>query len=210
MLNRTGLLLIVALFATHAGFADTGYQGVLLNPVKSISSHSLIDHHGNPVRFPSTGGNYQLAFFGYVSCPDVCPMSLHKIRNVIGALKQTDKLDIYFITIDGDRDKPEQIKAFLDYYHPDITGLTGNIRTIKQVEKEFGILTRKFQGKSALAYKLEHSVFMYLLNPNGELMLMYPASSTSQQIVSDLNRLLAVPLAHNTTATGLTDADTDQ
>lgn len=109
----------------------------------------------------------------------------------MNALKNRDNINFYFISIDGDRDKPQQIKQFVDYFHPDIKGLTGSVHNIKKIEKEFGILTRKFQGKSAFAYKLEHSVFMYLLNKQGKLMLMYPGSTSSSQLAGDLNLLLS-------------------
>lgn len=108
----------------------------------------------------------------------------------MNSLESREGIEFYFISIDVDRDEPKNLKAFLDFFHPDIKGLTGNIQNIKKVENEFGILTRKFQGKSALAYKMEHSVFMYLLNRQGNLMLMYPGSATTTQIVSDLNILL--------------------
>ena len=172
--------------------ASISYQGVLLNPVKSIQSHDLIDTDGNKIAFPAAEGKYQLVFFGYTSCPDICPMTLHKIKEVMQQLDRRDELKIYFISIDGDRDKPQQIKEFVEYFHPDIRGLTGDVHNIKRVEKEFGILTRKFQGKSAFAYKLEHSVFMYLLDHQGKLMIMYPGSTTTDQLTSDLRQLLAV------------------
>ncbi len=184
------MLLLVFLIPAMAG-AATGYQGVLLSPEKTLNTHELIDLKGNHVQFPSAAGKYQLAFFGYTSCTDVCPMTLHKIKQVMDSLENRQDVDFYFISIDVDRDEPQYLKNFLAYYHPDIKGLTGSIYNIKQVENEFGILTRKFQGKSALAYKLEHSVFMYLINRQGKLMLMYPGSATSTQIASDLNRLLA-------------------
>lgn len=163
----------------------------MLNPEKSIQSTELIDHNGNNVAFPAAAGKYQLVFFGYTSCPDICPTTLHKIKLVMNALKNRDNINFYFISIDGDRDKPQQIKQFVDYFHPDIKGLTGSVHNIKKIEKEFGILTRKFQGKSAFAYKLEHSVFMYLLNKQGKLMLMYPGSTSSSQLAGDLNLLLS-------------------
>ena len=171
--------------------AGTGYQGVLLSPEKSITAHSLIDHNGAAVQFPQAKGKYQLAFFGYTSCPDVCPMGLHKIKHVMNSLKDRDDVEFYFISIDSERDKPKYLREFLDFFHPDIKGLTGSVHNIKKVEKEFGILTRKFQGKTALAYKLEHSVFMYLINKQGKLMIMYPGSTTSNQILTDLNNLVA-------------------
>ena len=189
--RRSLLILFFVLLMQNFSYGDTGFQGVLLSPEKSINVHRLIDQDGKTVQFPSVTGKFQLVFFGYTSCPDICPTTLHKIKNVMNSLKQREDIEFYFISIDSNRDNPKQIKEFLEFFHPDIKGLTGSIKDIKKVENEFGILTRKFQGKSAFAYKLEHSVFMYLLNKQGKLMLMYPGSTTSMQLVSDLTTLLA-------------------
>ena len=195
-IRRFCLLTLLAIGLGTAS-ANTGYQGVLLSPVKSIQAHDLIDADGKSIAFPEAEGKYQLVFFGYTSCPDICPMTLQKVKQVINSLENRSEINFYFISIDGDRDKPDQIKQFVEYFHPDIKGLTGSIHNVKKVEKEFGILTRKFQGKTAFAYKLEHSVFMYLLDRQGKLMLMYPGSTTTAQMTSDLKQLLATSHGDN-------------
>ena len=157
------------------------YQGLLLNPTKQVKNYPLINHDGKTVDFPSANGNYQLIFFGYTSCLDICP-----------TLGDETRVNYNFVSIDVERDTPNQLKEFVTYFDPKIKGFTGNIHNIKAVEKEFGILTRKFQGTSALAYKLEHSVFMYLIDPKGKLVLMYPGSTLPKQIVSDLHILLSL------------------
>jgi len=191
---RTITFILFIFAVSGMSSAGTGYQGVLLSPEKSINAHNLVDHNGKAVQFPAAAGKYQLAFFGYTSCPDICPTTLHKIKNVMKSLEKQDmggEIEFNFISIDTERDEPKYLREYLSFFHPDLKGLTGNVHNIKKVEKEFGILTRKFQGKSALAYKLEHSVFMYLINKQGKLMLMYPGSTSSKQILSDLNILLA-------------------
>ena len=171
--------------------ADTGYQGLLLKPEKTIKSYQLINVDGQQVMFPKANDKHQLIFFGYTSCPDICPTTLHKVKQVIKNIKDKDDVEFYFVSIDSARDTPKYLKDFLNYFHPDIKGLSGSLRNIRRIEDEFGILTRKFQGKSALAYQLEHSVFMYLLNKQGKLMLMYPGSTTAKQIIKDLDVLSA-------------------
>ena len=189
------LCAIIVFIASSIAHANTvtinHYQGFLLNPVKTIKSHTLLNHRGEQVEFPSANGKYQLIFFGYVSCPDVCPTTLLKIKQVIQALRDEERVEYNFVSIDVERDKPGQLKEFVTFFDPRITGFTGNIHNIKAVEKEFGILTRKFQGTTAFAYKLEHSVFMYLVDPDGKLLLMYPGSSAAMQIVDDLNLILS-------------------
>lgn len=175
---------------SHGNSPEKKYQGLLLKPEKTIKSYTMINQEGKEITPPAASGKFQLIFFGYTNCPDICPMTLHKIKKVIRDLQNNDKVEYFFISIDAERDKPELLKSFVSYFHPQIKGITGTIHNIKGIEKEFGILTRKYQGKSALAYQLEHSVFMYLINKQGKLMLMYPGSSSTTQIVSDLNLLL--------------------
>ena len=184
-------LLFLVISQTLANTPESNkYKGLLLNPAKQIKSYPLLDHHGKQVDFPSATGKYQLIFFGYTSCPDVCPMTLHKIKQIIRSFQNEERINYNFVSIDIERDKPNQLKEFVTFFDPQITGFTGNVHNIKAVEKEFGILTRKFQGKTALAYKLEHSVFLYLVDPDGKLMLMYPGSTNPAQIVGDLNMIL--------------------
>ena len=185
-----GSISFLTLNSAHGNSPEKQYQGLLLKPEKTIKSYTMINQYGKEIPFPKASGKFQLIFFGYTNCPDVCPMTLHKIKQVIHDLDNDKKVEYYFISIDAERDKPELLKSFVSYFHPQIKGITGTIHNVKGIEKEFGILTRKFQGKSALAYQLEHSVFLYLINRQGKLMLMYPGSSSTTQIVSDLNLLL--------------------
>lgn len=188
--TRSLLLAMLMICVVGAAAAATGYQGLLLSPEKVVQAYPLIDQDGREVMFPAANGKFQLVFFGYTSCPDVCPTTLHKVTQVIKAIDNRQDVEYLFISIDTERDRPETLKNFLGYFHPDIKGLSGDVHNIKKIENAFGILTRKFQGKSALAYQLEHSVFMYLLNQQGKLMLMYPGSASTAQIVGDLEILL--------------------
>ena len=174
--------------AGHA--ADSGYEGLLVEPAKKLSPQPLMNHEGSPVDFPVSNGHMKFVFFGYTGCPDVCPMTLQKVKTLIRKLgEEADDLDFYFVSIDPQRDRTDQLKNFVSYYDPRITGITGEPRSIKALENEFGILTRRFQGKSAFAYTLEHSVFIYLLDRQGYLRVMYPASVSVSAIINDIERL---------------------
>jgi protein SCO1/2 len=170
--------------------AESGYQGLLVEPAKILKAQMMIDHKGQSISFPQKNGNMKFVFFGYTSCPDVCPMTLSKIKLLIKELGPEAKdVEYYFVSIDPQRDNTSQLKHFVSYYDKNITGITGNPRAIKALENEFGILTRKFQGKSAFAYTLEHSVFIYLLDRQGRLRVMYPASASTKSIIKDIELL---------------------
>jgi protein SCO1/2 len=188
---KLNLIIAVAFFFNTGIYAaDSGYQGFLVEPAKVLNSYPMVDHTGKSISFPGKNGNMKFVFFGYTSCPDVCPMTLGKMNLLIKELgPQTKDLEYYFVSIDPQRDNASQLKHFVSYYNNNIIGVTGNPRAIKAVENEFGILTRKFQGKSAFAYTLEHSIFIYLLDKQGQLRVMYPASASISSIIQDVDLL---------------------
>jgi len=187
------LVLIITtacIFNAGAYAAESGYQGLLVEPAKKLNPQAMIDHRGQSISFPNKNGHMKFVFFGYTSCPDVCPMTLSKIKQLIKKLgPEVKDLEYYFVSIDPQRDNTKQLNHFVSYYDKNITGITGNPRAIKALENEFGILTRKFQGKSAFAYTLEHSVFIYLLDRQGQLRVMYPASASIKSIIEDVELL---------------------
>jgi len=186
------IIIFITACAVSTGIyaAESGYQGLLVKPAKMLRPQAMIDHEGNSINFPQKDDNMKFVFFGYTSCPDVCPMTLSRIKQLINKLGPSEEnLDYYFVSIDPQRDNTEQLKHFVSYYDKNITGITGNPRSLKALENEFGILTRKFQGKSAFAYTLEHSVFIYLLDEQGQLRVMYPASTPIKAIISDIKLL---------------------
>jgi len=170
----------------------TGFAGLLLEPAKLLTTRDLLTHNGDVIRFPhAVSGRLQLVFFGYTHCPDVCPATLLKVKALkhdLGAI--ADELDFYLVTVDPARDPPPQLKRFVAYYDPALTGITGDPHAVQELQNDFGVLTRKFQGRSALTYTMEHSVFLYLLDQQGRLRLMFPASTTVAAMRHDISRLL--------------------
>jgi len=187
------LILIVTagcIYGAGSYATESGYQGLLVEPAKTLGPQAMIDHKGKSINFPQKNGKLKFVFFGYTGCPDICPMTLGKIKSLIKELGPAGKdLEYYFVSIDPQRDNVEQLKHFVNYYDKNITGITGNPRALKALENEFGILTRKFQGKSAFAYTLEHSVFIYLLDRKGQLRVMFPASASIKSIIKDVELL---------------------
>lgn len=189
MLRLASIWIIAALTASTATAAD--YEGLLVEPAKTLQRHDLIDHDGQVRAFPVKNGKPQLVFFGFSHCPDVCPTALQKVAAVLKNLgDDAARLETVFITIDPERDRPANLKTFVARFHPTLTGLTGTPENIKKVENDFGVLTRKVKGKAALAYNMDHSVFVYLLNTAGQVRLMYPASAQPAAITKDIQRLL--------------------
>jgi protein SCO1/2 len=180
-----GLVLAVGVPAAAAG-----RTGLTVEPPRLVQSHALTDQHARPVLFPAGAQAWQLVIFGYTHCPDVCPMTLHKTTQLFKTLgADSERIKVVFISIDSTRDDAKAMREFVEKFDPRIVGLTGEPEALQAVANEFGILTRRFQGKTALAYTLVHSSLLYLVDPEGRVRIMYPGSIGIEAVAADLRRL---------------------
>ncbi len=167
----------------------TGTGGIAVDPPRRIHPYTLINQDGSGVIFPAAG-RWKIVFFGYTNCPDVCPMTMHKVMQVLDRLgPQAGGLDVFFISIDSERDQVPQMKSFVHRVDARVMGLTADTKTLKSLADEFGVQIRRYQGGSAFA-TLQHSSLAYLLDPQGELHRLYPAGATAETMAGELTALL--------------------
>ncbi|KAJ0975074.1 hypothetical protein J5N97_017039 [Dioscorea zingiberensis] len=127
----------------------------------------LIDTDNHAVTESDLKGNWTLLYFGYTSCPDVGPVEIQKMADVIDILETAHNIKItpVFITIDPQRDNPAQLRAYLKEFHPRIIGLTGPIDAIRQIAQEYRVYFKKVD-EEVQDYLIQCSENMYLLDPN--------------------------------------------
>ena len=145
----------------------------------------LIDQ--NEMSFDSkTSNKNKLIYFGYTYCPDVCPFDILKLSKFIDKnphLKK--KLDFIFITVDPDRDQPQQLKSFLGNFNPSIIGLTGSKKQIQEVIKKFRIFVKIHKNSSDDEnYLVDHSSLFFLVDKNDEYLSHFRPSDFDQKIQS--------------------------
>jgi len=193
--SRLAVLMVLAAFA---GSLHAGERGVRIDPPRTIGTFSLVDQNNQAVSFPLADAGWQLVAFGYTHCPDVCPMTLHKTTQLLAALgRDSGRVRVVFISIDSARDSVQAMKEFVGRFDSRILGLTGDVETLQATANAFEVLTRRFQGKTALAYTLEHSSFLYLLDPQGRMRMLYPGTADIDLMVADFRRLWRNPSARN-------------
>ena len=184
------VFLLGAAAPVRAGTPATGWHGLRVEPAKVIHEEPLLDAQGRSAAFPLKTDKWQLVVFGYTHCADVCPMTLHRAAMLLKRLGDDGaRLQPVFISIDGERDTPEAVRAFTRKFDERIVGLTGGPEALQAVAGEFSVIIRRFRGNTSLAYKLEHSSFMYLLDPQGRVRMLYPPSSDIAGIERDLHAL---------------------
>ena len=158
---------------------------------------------GGDFRLDSAAGSLDLAdlrgkvvllYFGYTSCPDICPTNLAIIA---GALKELTPAELahvqmWFISVDPQRDSPERLAGYAPYFHPNIRGVTGTPDQIALAARLYGAAYRRSAtSDSAMGYTVDHTASTYLVDPHGRLVRTLDHATPSPVIVSAIRALLA-------------------
>ncbi len=126
---------------------------------------SLIDHHGMPIYQTVFEGKPSLLFFGFTYCPEVCPTTLVDLTRLTEELNL--QIPIYFVTLDPERDTPQQLADYLPYFGERITGITGDIDAVLSLSKSWGIYRKKIPTSDG-DYTIDHTSTVFMLSHTGD------------------------------------------
>ncbi len=186
-------LIILALAATVACVPRPyTFRGQPLQPPRPAPDFVLMDSNGHPFRLSDQRGRIVLLFFGYTTCPDVCPTALAKFRQVREALgAEAAQVRLVFITVDPERDTPARLKRYVETFSPDFIGLTGDRAALARVWEDYGVYVERQEAEgSAAGYLVAHSSWTYLVDQGGDLRLIYPHGATAEDMAMDIRHLL--------------------
>jgi protein SCO1 len=195
-MKRQYLAFILAVFLLIVGIAI--YQltlppklyGVVIDPPKPMPDF-VLESAGGPVKLSDSRGKIVVLYFGYLSCPDVCPTTLAALREALNSLgEKADQVQVLFVSVDYKRDTPEKVRGYATNFHPNFIGLAGSQAQIESVTKDFGIYYKLNQPDANGFYTVEHTATVQLLNPAGELMMTWPYGIQPNEMASDLKALL--------------------
>lgn len=155
--------------------ADTAweYRGTLIDPPQPLTDFSLVNQTGEAVSLSDFKGKWVLLFFGFASCPDICPTTLGEYKRIREALGvDADKVAFLFISLDSTRDTPQTIETYLRVRGTEfVTGLTGSETQISALIKQFGVQFHRIpQGDS---YTIEHTSTSFLIDPENRLRVLF-------------------------------------
>ena len=132
---------------------------------------TLTDHNDRTVRDTDFRGSFMLVFFGYTYCPDVCPTGLTTMSEAMDRLgDKASAVQPLFVTIDPDRDVPDQLKEYVGFFHPRILGLTGDAGATAAIARAYRVYYAKVPGDDpadAEDYRMDHSTIIYFMGPQG-------------------------------------------
>ena len=185
-------MMMVLLSVSVVRAAGPMFRGGHLDPPRLAPDIVLRAHDGSDFRLSRHRGDVVAIAFGYTFCPDVCPTTLAELAQVRARLgAAAGRLRIVFVTVDPERDGPERLRAYTQAFDRTFIGLTGSPEQLAAVQRAYGVIARKqtVRGTSA-AYLVDHSAFVYVVDPEGRLRLMFPFGTSVDDMTHDVRLLL--------------------
>ncbi len=149
-----------------AAMIDAGI--ILLPQSRTLPDLSLTNQLGEPVKVDQLKGKWSLLFFGYTFCPDICPTTLAQLRELKSKMPKdaVDNLQVVLVSVDPNRDTPEQLKKYLGYFDPQFQGLTGELASIQKLANAVSIPF--IPGDTSKEnYTVDHSGNLVVIGPDG-------------------------------------------
>ncbi len=168
---------------------STGMDLGVINPQRDFTLH---DQDGKIFHLKDHRGEVILLFFGYTSCPDVCPTTLSKLARVYSLLGMgtRQKLLTLFVTIDPQRDTPQKLKEYLQYFNINAVGLSGTKQEIDKVVDAYKAMYEKVDtNSSALGYMFDHTDYLYLIDKEGKTSYLFHPEDKAQDMAQIIKGL---------------------
>jgi len=157
-----------------------------------LESFSLTDQYGQPFTLDQLKDKWSFVFFGYTSCPDICPTTLAEMVNIADILaekKQDDNIQFIFVSVDPERDTVELLKDYMGYFSPAFIGLTGRQSDIDALNQQLNILTIRKPSESPDSYQINHPSSIMLIDPKSRWFASFSPPVNDQRIVKQFSLL---------------------
>ncbi len=171
-------------------------QGLFVYEIpRRFSDFKLTDSAGQPLTRAQLQGKWTLMFFGYTTCPDVCPTTLASISQFHQLLTEADaaagaSLNVALVTVDPMRDTPEKLDAYVHYFGQDYVGATGEYIEIFNLAHQLNIAFGYLPGEGD-NYEVTHSGEIALINPQGDFHGFFKSPPDPQKMLVTFQSVLA-------------------
>ena len=141
----------------------------LIEPPRNLGSFNLMDSAGKEFLPEGFKGKWNMLFFGFTFCPDICPITMSMLSRIEKGLdnEDLDKIRIYLVTVDPDRDSPDQLKVYLENFSENFIGLTGGLDQIYNFATRVNAPFSPISNSKDPHYTVDHTGSIILINPEG-------------------------------------------
>ena len=170
MLTACMLVAATAFAASERPWAQDE-RVLIATPPRTVADFTLTDQHGRDFHFSNLRGQRALVFFGFAHCPDICPNTLLRLRQLKQAApRELADVRVVMISVDGDRDSPQLLKEYLSKFWPDFIGLTGKPAAVRDIAARFpAIFVKGIPPAPGGDYAVQHSSLVYVIDQAGQL-----------------------------------------
>ena len=165
---------------------------IVLPKPKALGEVNFQTHTGQPFSQQNLLGKWTILFFAFTNCPDICPSTLHTLKQVKSQLEPTgawDAFQVAMITVDPERDSLERMRQYVPFFDKEFIGLRGALSYTEQFAKNVGILFFKRDVLENGEYDVDHGASLILVNPEGLYAGVIPGPHKVASIKEDLNKL---------------------
>ena len=167
------------------------FHGTLIQSQDVAPDFTLTTQQAQTASLSDFRGKLVVLYFGYTSCPDVCPATLVEINNALEELgEKSEVVQVIMVTVDPERDTPQKLAEYLAHFNPDFIGLTGSPEQIAEAAALYGIYLGKNEGSDAIDYLVDHTATLMVIDQEGYLKLIVPFGTTAKEIADDLAYIL--------------------
>lgn len=154
---------------------------------------TLSDQTGHRRNLADFRGKLVLLYFGFASCPDVCPTDLLAMANVIRSLgPDGDELQPVFVTLDPQRDTREVLAAYVASFHPRFVALSGTEEETRRVATSYKVAYEKVLLPGAAAYSIDHTAYIFLLDREGKFVTLFPPGTPAERMATMVREQLGI------------------
>lgn len=175
--------------------AQPGAEGIaVIDPPIKVSDFTLTNQTGAEAHLRDYKGSLVLFSFGYTHCPDVCPVTLARFKQIKDRLGDAaGKVTVVFITVDSFRDTPERLNEYLKIFDPAFVGLTGTEELTREIIAEYGgqFIINDTEGLRK-NYTVDHTASSFLLDAGGQWIRTYEYNTDPDIVVADILSVLGV------------------
>lgn len=157
-----------------------------------VKNFELTTGQNKVITLDNFKGKVLLLYFGFASCPDVCPMSLSKINSLVKKLKPNIKplVQTLFVSVDYKRDTPEDTQEYAKYFNKDFLGATGTKEQIELATLKYGVNYKFVELKeSEMEYTVDHTSYLYIIDKKGKLITQYSSDNLNTDTLKIIEQL---------------------
>ena len=178
----------LALALRNTGRPAAPLAATVLPVGNELPDFALLDHDGKPVDRTVFEGQWDVVFFGFTNCPDICPATmtvLGQAKRQLAAQGREPLPRVVLVSVDPERDTPEAMARYIAYFGDDNLGLTGDLDELGKLTDALGVFFQK-SGDDDVAYGVDHSTVVLLIDPRGRLKALFTAPHDVANLVHDL------------------------